>query len=122
MPISIEPGQGFPLSLIRDKSKPEATRPTFFAKSQSMGGFRRCAAALDIIHEGDRKLTECHDAIIEQLGKVLTGWRNVVDPDSGQPIDYSPAAIGEVLTYMEAREILYDIASNAHVTEDEKKG
>jgi len=115
MPVFLEPDQRFPVVLASDKDKPVESRPTFFAKSQSMRGQRRIAAVLDRLTE-DKEVThdELLDDIIEALGGVLTGWQNM-----GQP--YSKDALEDVLSYTEARELLRLVAYNQHVSLEEKK-
>jgi len=115
MPVFLEPDQKFPIVLASDKDKPAETRPTFFAKSQSMRGQRRIAVVLDRLTEDKEATTDqLFDDAIEALATVLTGWHNM-----GQP--YSKDALEDVLSYSEARELLRLVSYNQHVTLEEKK-
>jgi hypothetical protein len=115
MPVFLEPDQKFPIVLECDKTKPIESRPTFYAKSQSMRGQRRIAAVLDRLTE-DKEVTadQLFDDAVEALGSVLTGWVNM-----GQP--YTKEALEDVLSYAEARELLRLVSYNQHVTLEEKK-
>lgn len=115
MPVFLEPDQKFPIVLASDKDKPADSRPTFFAKSQSMRGQRRIAVVLDRLTE-DKEVTtdQLFDDAVEALATVLTGWQNM-----GQP--YSKEALEDVLSYSEARELLRLVSYNQHVTLEEKK-
>jgi hypothetical protein len=114
MPIALEPGEGFPVVLDSDASKPAESRPTFLAKSQSMRGQRKIAAVLDYMHEEEVKTDDLFDRSIAALGEVIVGWKNM-----GR--DYSKEALEDVLDYSEARELLRKVSANQHVTKEEKK-
>ena len=114
MPVFLEPDQKFPIVLERDKAKPAESRPTFYAKSQSMRGQRRVADTLDRLSEKDISNKQLFDDIIETLSVVLVGWSNM-----GRP--YAKESIEDVIDYFEARELLRLVAYNQHVTTEEKK-
>jgi hypothetical protein len=114
MPVFLEPDQKFPIVLERDKDKPAESRPTFFAKSQSMRGQRRVADTIDRLTEKDISNKELFDDIVETLGMVLVGWQHM-----GRP--YAKEAIEDVVDYFEARELLRLVMFNQHVTAEEKK-
>lgn len=116
MPISLEPGQKYPIVLDCDQDKPEATRPTFYAKSQSMRGQQKVGQVLDLWAENEKlTLAELFDATVEVLGSVIIGWSNMGE------IEYSTEAFRDVLTFQEARELLRKVMYNQHVTPEEKK-
>ena len=114
MPVFLEPDQKFPIVLERDKDKPAESRPTFFAKSQSMRGQRRVADTLDRLREKDVSTKQLFDEIVETLGAVLVGWSNMGIP-------YAKESIENVIDYFEARELLQLVMFNQHVTSEEKK-
>lgn len=122
MPVFLEPGQRYPVILSCDESKPAETRPTFYAKSQSMRGQQRIADTLDLWTSNNTiTAAELFDATVETLSKVLVGWSNITNPETGKPIDYSPEAVRDVLTYSEARELLRLVMHNQHLQTEEKK-
>jgi hypothetical protein len=116
MPIALEPGQRFAIVLDSDADKPAETRPTFFAKSQSMRGQQRVGEVLDLWNDNkDLTLKQLFDATIEVLGSVLVDWQNM------NGITFSVDALPDVLTYSEARELLRKVMYNQHLTPEEKK-
>jgi hypothetical protein len=116
MPISLEPGQKYPVVLDCDQDKPEATRPTFYAKSQSMRGQQRIGEVLDLwTSSDDLTIAELFAQTVDVLSGVLVGWKNMND------IEFSKENLAEVLTYSEARELLRKVMYNQHITSDEKK-
>lgn len=116
MPISLEPGQRYPIVLESDQDKDESIRPTFFAKSQSMRGQQRVGEVLDMWSENDSlTLKQLFDSTVEVLSEVIIDWQHMGD------IPYSPDALRDVLTYSEARELLRKVMYNQHLTPDEKK-
>lgn len=113
MPLFLEPDQKFPVVLDSDKDKPAETRPTFFAKSQSM----RSQLALSIAMDEALSLPtakEIFDATCILVSDNLTGWKNMGAYTFGNDIK-------EFLSHGEARELLNKILSNQHVTPEEKK-
>lgn len=116
MPLFLEPDQRFSVVLDSDKEKPIESRPTFFAKSQSMRGQKRLADVLDrLTTDKEATIEQLFSDIIDALASVLVGWSNM----SG--IEYSKEALQDVLSYSEARELLRKVSYNQHVSDDEKK-
>ena len=116
MPVFLEPDQKFSIVLASDKDKPIETRPTFFAKSQSMRGQRRIAEVLDRLTSDESVTTDqLFTDIVDKLAEVLVGWVHMSN------IPYSKEALEDVLSYSEARELLRMVSYNQHVTLEEKK-
>ncbi len=116
MPLSLEPGQKYPIILDCDADKPKTAQPTFFAKSQSMRGQQKIGEVLDLWTDNpDVTLKELFDATIEVLDGVVIGWSNMGDHE------FSSDAMQDVLNYSEARELLRKVMYNQHLTSDEKK-
>lgn len=116
MPIFLEPGQRFPVVLDSDASKPAESRPTFYAKSQSMRGQQRIGEVLDSLTSPEGLTVEkMFSDVCDVLSDVLVGWEHMAG------IEYSPDAIRDVLSYSEARELLRKVAHNQHVAPEEKK-
>lgn len=116
MPIFLEPGQRFPVVLDSDAHKPAESRPTFYAKSQSMRGQQRIGEVLDSLSSPEGLTVEkMFGDVCDVLADVLVGWEHMAG------IEYSPEAIRDVLSYSEARELIGKVAYNQHVAPDEKK-
>jgi len=115
MPVFLEPNQSFPIVLDCDKDKPHEQRPTFFAKSQSMRGQQELARRMDELIEGDRSISELFSSTLDEVLKVVTGWKNMGG------YEFSKESMEQVLSYGEARELLRKVMSNQHVRPEEKK-
>lgn len=115
MPLFLEPGQQYPIVLDIDADKPKESRPTFYAKSQSMRGQQRIGEVLDMWGDNpDLTLCELFDATLAVLSGVVVGWTHM-----GR--EFSIDAMKDVLNYSEARELLRKVMYNQHITPDEKK-
>ena len=116
MPVFLEPDCKFPVVLDSDADKPIETRPTFYAKSQSMRGQKRIADVLDrLTTDKDVTTDELFSDVVEALAVAFTGWENM------NGIEFSKDSLYNVLSYSEARELLRKVMHNSHVTTDEKK-
>lgn len=116
MPLFLEPGQKYPIVLDIDADKPEAIRPTFFAKSQSMRGQQKIGEVLDMWNDNPNlTLKELFETTIEVLRVVVVGWKNM----GGMEFDIEE--LQNILTYYEARELLRKVMYNQHITAVEKK-
>lgn len=115
MPLSLEPGQGYPIVLDSDTSKPVEVQPTFFAKSQSMRGQQRVGETLDLWSAKDVTVSDLFEKTCDVLADVLISWKNMGG------IEFSKAALSELLSYSEARELLRKVMYNQHITAEEKK-
>lgn len=47
-----------------------------------------------------------NDRMYELIGSCIVGWDNIIDPDTGEAIEYSPKALQSVLTVGERAELL----------------
>lgn len=116
MPISLEPGQKFPVVLDIDADKPKDKQPTFWARSQSMRGQASVAEVLDeLTPDTDKTAMQLFESICKKLAEVFCEWSNM----GTEPI--SESALMDVLNYSEARELLTKVMYNQHVTPEEKK-
>jgi hypothetical protein len=115
MPVFLEPNIVFPIVLDCDKDKPPETRPTFFAKSQSMRGQTEIASRLDELTDRNKTLAELFSDTVDEAMKVITGWENMGG------YEFSKDSMIEVLTYSEVRELIRKVMSNQHVKPEEKK-
>jgi len=115
MPLFLEPDQSFPIVLDCDKDKPAETRPTFYAKSQSMRGQRKISEAMDKVFDETIKLSDMFSTVLAELEEVLVGWSNMGS------YAFCRESMEIVLNYQEARELLRKVLSNQHVKAEEKK-
>jgi hypothetical protein len=116
MPIALEPNQAFPVVLDCDQDKPIESRPTFFAKSQSMRGQKKLLDVLDrLTDDKEATVEDLFNDAIDALAEVLTGWKHMNE------IEFSKEALVDLLTYTEARELIRKVSYNQHLTPEEKK-
>lgn len=116
MPLSLEPGQKYPIVLDIDADKPKATQPTFYARSQSMRGQQKIADVLDQWTDSpDISIKDLFASTVEVLTGVVISWTNMGEKE------FSAEAMHEILSYQEARELLRKVMYNQHITADEKK-
>lgn len=116
MPLFLEPNQRFAIVLECDRAKPAESRPTFFAKSQTMRNQRKVGEVLDSIYaEPAPNIDEMFRSACDMLAEVLVGWANMGG------IEYSREALEDVLTFTEARELLRLVMFNQGLSDDQKK-
>lgn len=116
MPLFLEPNQRFAVVLESDKDKPAESRPTFFAKSQTMRNQRRVGEVLDMIYaQPSPSVDEMFGTTCDMLAEVLVGWSNMGG------VEFSREVMEDVLTFTEARELLRLVMFNQAVTDDQKK-
>lgn len=116
MPLSLEPGQQFPIVLDSDADKPKESQPTFFCKSQAMRGQLKLGKVFDLYTDNpDIELEDLFQKTVDALSEVIVGWKNMGDRE------YSRDALMDILSWSEARELLQKVMYNRHLTFDEKK-
>lgn len=115
MPISLEPDKRFAIVLDSDMEKPKESRPTFWAKSQTMRGHESVLGAIDSMHAPEATVADCFNAVCAKLDEVIVGWENM-----GEFI-FGKTSFREVLTHLEAMELLRKVGRNTHLEPEEKK-
>lgn len=115
MPISLEPDKRFPIVLDSDMDKPKESRPTFWAKSQTMRGHEDVLAAIDYKHEPEVTVADIFEKTCSKLSEVIVAWSNM-----GQHV-FGETQYKDLLTYDEAVELLRKVGRNAHIEPEEKK-
>jgi len=118
MPVFLEPDCKFPVVLDSDADKPIETRPTFYAKSQSMRGQERIGEILDRLTT-DNNVTQkqLFDDACQVLSEVVCDWENM----SGIPYVGTPDSFRGILDYAESRELLRKVMHNQRISSDQKK-
>lgn len=103
MPRSLEPNSRIVFVLECDKDK--TRQPRAFGRTLSISGSRKLMSAMGSLQKAG-SLEEKLDTAIDAAMSVLTGWENMIDPDTQQPIAFSREALGDVYTIEELTEIL----------------
>jgi hypothetical protein len=118
MPRSLEPNSRIVFVLECDKDK--TPQPRAFGRTLSISGSRKLIAAMGALQQVgtlEGKLETAIDAAMS----VLTGWENMIDPDTQESIAFSREALGDVYTIEELSEILSIAAGDGRLTADERK-
>lgn len=116
MPRALEPGDTFEVVLDYDKEKPAAERPTFIYRAMSCREFRTFKPNWDGSVDGPSL-----DALLKSAKDNLVGWRNMLDPESREPIPFDLAEFDKIVTPLEAWELVNLSAMGQEVSADDKK-
>ena len=105
--------------IVLEEDEGSSPLPAFFAKSVSMATHWKVAEAID--REGIDTVDEYFNKNVDALMEVLTGWENIVDPNTNEEIKFSREAILKVLTAKEVMEVVRKALYNDTIKVDEKK-
>jgi len=121
MPRALEPGVKRFVVLPYDRAKPEAEQPRFFYAAQDLHKSTEIAVLLDETQKAKDGRT-VHESVIRSLKEIIVGWENLIDPETGKLIPFSPDKIPFVLTMADANELIAEVfKSNVVEPEDKKK-
>lgn len=121
MPRALEPGVKRFVVLPYDRAKPEAEQPRFFYAAQALGKSRQIARLMDETQNA-KDSESVHDSVIRSLQEIIIGWENLIDPETGSVIPFSPEKIQDVLTMADANELIAEVfKSNVADPADQKK-
>jgi hypothetical protein len=110
MPILCDPKQQYPIVLESDKAKDRP--PTFFA--YALSGRQQMANTERI------KQFRSDAEAFEFLPELIVSWKDLNDAD-GNTIPFDASRLADILTNVEAWELIRTIQQNEHLTIDEKK-
>lgn len=119
MPRSLDPSSRLTLVLSCDVDKPRAEQPRIYARTLTVNQQRQLLRAMQDMQEAsaERKI----DAALDAAMICLTGWENMVSPDSGEAIPFSREAIGDVLSLDELGEVFEAVTRAAIPSAEDKK-
>lgn len=118
MPSALEPGLRQRIVLDGDKGKDR--EPAFFARSLSIRDFREIVGTLTKIKNATNKV-ELLDTALTGVCRVICGWENMIDPQTGDEIEFSQDALQGIVTVEEAVELLSHCIRANTLSEDERK-
>ena len=120
MPRALEPGATFDVVLACDKDKPKESRPTFVYGALSGRQYRALCELWDKISSLPTWTEQC-DALFKAAGMNLQGWRNMIDPATGNAIPFDAKEFDRLVDVPECHEIIGHLQSNGRLTGDDEK-
>jgi hypothetical protein len=118
VPRSLEPNSRIVFVLECDKDK--TPQPRAFGRTLSISASRKLMAAMNSLQKAGT-LEDKLDTAIDAAMAVLTGWENMIDPITQEPISFSKESLGDVYSIEELSEILSIAAGDGRLTADERK-
>lgn len=121
MPKALDPEATFDVVLESDRDKAQGERPTFMYRHLNGREWRKLATLNDqfVASPGGNKSLDC---IYEAVAIGLVGWRNMIDRETQEPIEFSPENIDLVIDPFEADEITAQILSAGTPSPGEENG
>lgn len=119
MPICLDPNETYKIRLKSD-DKMGDDAPIFYARAATMREHRLMADEMND-STGLNTIGEVFESRIGILRKWIVNWENMTDPASGAPLPYDPDKFEDVLTALEAHELIRKVMANDHLDYDEKK-
>lgn len=119
MPRALEPGATFDVVLESDKDKPKETRPTFVYGALSGRQWRELAALWDAIDTTPGAAAQC-DLLFNAARTNLKGWRNMVNPETGNAIAFDARDLDKLIDVAEAHEIIGALRTNGRLSVDDQ--
>ena len=118
MPRSLEPGSRLVFVLACDRDKDP--QPRAFGRTLSISQSRKLMSAMNAMKDA-KTVDQQIDTALDAAMTVLTGWENMVDPDTGETIPFCREALADVYAVDELTEILSIAAGDGRLTADERK-
>lgn len=120
MPKSLDPSSRITMVLACDQDKPEETQPRIFARTLTLNQQRQMMVAMHQMQTTATPEAKI-DAALDTAEICLTGWENMVDPESGEAITFSREAIGNVLSMDELAEVFSYVTEVSTTSLEDKK-
>lgn len=119
MPKSLDPSSRLTMVLACDLEKPKETQPRIFARTLTLNQQRKLMAAMSRMQtaSADEKI----EAALDAAELCLTGWENMVHPNSGHDIPFTREHIGDVLSMEELAEVFASVSVSGKASASEKK-
>ncbi len=120
MPLLLDANSTFPIVLKTDEDKTRDIQPRFIARVFSKRKWKEVATLSDRFEEaaGGADVMVVVTAIFEQ---GLVGWENMIDPETGEEIQFSLDRAEDILTSLEAVELMQKIVAQRITLPDKKK-
>jgi hypothetical protein len=121
MPKSLEPNSRITMVLACDADKPPESQPRIFARTLTLNQQRKVMRALRAMQEASGDPDKMIDAALDAAEVCLTGWENMTDPTTGDPIPFGRDTIGDVLSIEEMTEVFDAVISSGKASPGDQK-
>lgn len=118
MPKLLDPESKIRLVLDGDVGK--SPEPAFFSRPLSVASFRRTVECLQGVAENAADSKNAA-AVFDFLRERITGWENMIDPETGERLQFSHEKLEEILALDEAVELVSKISAGGRLSTDERK-
>lgn len=121
MPITTDPEAR--IELVLDSDKDKQPQPAFIYRVLNGREWRKVAKVFDALQSGEVEgMSAQLDAIYETVATGLMDWKNMNDPETGEPIPFNKEDIDLVLNPIEAStDLMGKILGAVMPTHDDKK-
>lgn len=120
MPKSLDPSSQLTIVLACDVDKPANVRPTIYARTLTINQQKNLIRAMMVMQQAVTPI-EKMDAALDAAEVCLTGWSNMINPQTDEPIEFCRDAIGDVLNIDELTEIFDGVTSMSVASGSDKK-
>jgi hypothetical protein len=120
MPRSLDPSSRLTFVLACDVDKPKEAQPRIFARTLTLNQQRKLMNAMKRLR-GETDPDQQIDAALDAAEICLVGWENMTNPHTGEAIQYSREAIGDVLSLDELVEVFEAVSGSSTPTGDDQK-
>jgi len=117
MPRFCRPDQTY--RIVLDEDKGLEPQPAFLCRSVAMLEHQEIAEHVN--HQDTKTIADYFESNVKAVMKVCVGWENIVDPVTGEEIEFSETAMQKVCTAKEVMEVLRKALFNDTLKSDEKK-
>ena len=107
--------------LACDVDKPADIQPQIFARTLTLNQQRKLMRSMRAMKDSGGDADKMIEAALDAAEVCLTGWANMVDPQTKEPIAFSRDAIGDVLSIEELTEVFDAVISSGKATAGEQK-
>jgi len=122
MPLALDPEQTFDLVLKSDQDKPAAERPTFTFRYLANREWKVIAHLADHLDEAaEQGLDALLGRMEEVLKMALVGWRNMIDPATGEEIPFDPNNLDRIINPAEMSELIIRVRDESVLSVEDKK-
>ena len=119
MPAALDPDNTFTIVLPDDQEKPEGKRPGFIYNFLTGRQWFKVAQVQELLPKC-KNMTAVFDLVFGGCRIGLKGWENITGLD-GKPMEFDPDKLEDVLTLVEAQELVLLLEAEGSLGSQYKK-